>query len=54
LRAALIVALDGSPHFGAIAIVRSHKVGANQQQNDISAFQVLVQFFFPLDTALEY
>src|SRR5690349_11158629 len=53
LRTSLFVALDGSSHFGAVAIVRSHKVGTDQQQDDISTFQMLMEFFFPFHTSIE-
>jgi len=51
-RAALIVACDSSFHFGAIAILRGHKVGANQEQDNISALEMPLQFSFPFHTCV--
>ena len=51
--ATLVVVCYRSSHFGTVAIVRSYEVRTDQQQDDIGALQVLVQFFFPLDASIQ-
>ena len=53
MRTALVMTHDGPRHFGAIAILRADKVGADKQQNNISALQMLVEFFFPFYASIE-
>ena len=44
---------NSSFHFDAIAIVRIHKTRTDQQEDNICAFQMLVQFFFSFRTSAE-